>query len=231
MKTIGLIGGMSWESSSVYYRVINETIQARLGGLHSAQSLLYTVDFDPIARMQQQGRWQEAGAILANAAQCLERGGAEFIILCTNTMHTVADTITAHVRIPLLHIAEPTAQAIQHCGFSRVGLLGTRFTMEQDFYIKYLQNIYNLDVIVPNEADRTVVHEIIYNELCRGTIRPESKQQYLDIIERMITIGAQAIILGCTEIGLLIEDNDSSVPFFDTTILHAVAAVDYALVE
>jgi len=231
MKTIGLLGGMSWESSSVYYRIINETIQARLGGLHSAQSLLYTVDFDPIVRLQQAGRWQEAGAMLAHAAQCLERGGAEFIVLCTNTMHAVADTITAQVGIPLLHIADPTAQAIQQRGFTTVGLLGTRFTMEQDFYIGHLQNMYGVQVIVPNEADRAVVHQIIYDELCLGVVRSESKQQYLHVIGRMIEAGAQAIILGCTEIGLLIQDNDSSVPFFDTTVLHAVAAVEYALAE
>lgn len=231
MKTIGLIGGMSWESSLEYYRLINQAVKARLGGLHSAQSLMYSVDFAQIEAFQQQGRWAEAAALLAEAAQRLERGGAACVVLCTNTMHKVADMIQAQITIPLLHIADPTATAVRHTGITTVGLLGTRFTMEHDFYKGRLEQNYGLKVIVPAAADRETIHRIIYTELCLGEIKASSKQLYIAAIQRLIAAGAQGIILGCTEIGLLIQSGDSQVPLFDTTRLHALAAVDYVLDE
>ncbi len=229
MKTIGLIGGMSWESSIEYYRLINEGVKARCGGLHSAQSLMYSVDFAEIAALQHEGRWQEAAAILAEAAQRLERGGADFVVLCTNTMHKVADAVANAVRLPFLHIAQPTAQAIQNRGFKTVGLLATQFTMEQEFYKGLLTEQYGLHVLVPPSDDRAIVHRIIYDELCLGVIKPESKAEYVRIMSQLGQAGAEAIILGCTEIELLIKDEDSELPLFDTTKLHAKAAVDYAL--
>ena len=229
MKTIGLIGGMSWESSIAYYRIINEAAKARLGGLHSAQSLMYSVDFAEIENLQQQAKWHEAAQALSAAAQRLERGGADFIVLCTNTMHKVAGAIEAAVRIPLLHIADATAQATKAAGLRRVGLLGTRFTMEEEFYIRRLTEQHGLTVRVPDGPARATVHRIIYEELVRGKTEPASRGQYLAIIEELVQAGAEAVILGCTEIGLLVRPEDCRVPLFDTTRLHAVAAFEYAL--
>ncbi len=229
MRTLGLIGGMSWESTIPYYRIINETIKHELGGLHSARLVLYSVDFHEVERLQQAGDWAQAGALLADAAQRLARAGAQGLVLCTNTMHKVSASIEA-VGLPLLHIADPTAQAIKAAGLSRVGLLGTRFTMEQDFYRARLQDAHGLHVLTPEPADRDVVHRVIYDELCLGSIRAESRDAYLAIIHRLVAAGAQAIILGCTEISLLIEPQHvPDVPLFDTTQLHAVHAARWAL--
>jgi aspartate racemase len=227
--TIGLIGGMSWESSAEYYRIINREMNRRLGGVHSAQCLMYSVDFEGIKRLQHEGDWERLAEAMKEAAVRLERGGADFIVLCTNTMHRVADAIAASVSISTLHIADPTADKIKAAGFQRIGLLGTAFTMEQDFYKGRLQQRHGLEVIVPDENDRRIVHEIIYKELVLGQIRPESRQAYRAIIACLIERGAQAVILGCTEIMLLVSDEDSAVPLFDTTTIHALAAVDWAL--
>jgi len=229
MRTIGLIGGMSWESSAEYYRIINQETNRRLGGVHSARCLMYSVDFEGIKRLQHEGDWERLAAAMKEAALRLERGGADFIVLCTNTMHRVADAVSSAVNIPLLHIADPTADRIKAAGFSRIGLLGTAFTMEQDFYKGRLAQQHGLEVIVPDEDDRRIVHEIIYRELVLGQIKPESRQAYREIIARLIERGAQAVILGCTEIMLLVSDEDSAVPLFDTTTIHALAAVDRAL--
>ena len=231
MKTIGLIGGMSWESSVEYYRLINEATRARLGGLHSAKSLMISVDFAEIEALQHQGRWEEAAVILATAAQNLERGGADFIVLCTNTMHKVADRIQTAVSIPFLHIADGTAEKIQACGLKKIGLLGTRFTVEEEFYKGRLRDKYGFEVIIPPAIEREIVHRVIYDELCLGLIRAESKAHYMDIMEGLVTAGAEGIILGCTEIGLLIQQQDSRVLLFDTTRIHAETAVEYALNE
>jgi len=229
MKTIGLIGGMSWESSAEYYRIINQEANRRLGGVHSAQCLMWSVDFEEIKRLQHEGDWERLSDAMKDAARRVERGGVDFIVLCTNTMHRVADAIASAVGIPLLHIADPTAERIKAAGFRRVGLLGTAFTMEQDFYKGRLQQRHGLDVIVPDEDDRRIVHEIIYRELVLGQVRPESRQAYREIIARLVERGAEAVILGCTEIMLLVTDEDSPVPLFDTTTIHAIAAVDWAL--
>jgi len=229
--TIGLIGGMSWESSAEYYRIINREMNRRLGGVHSAQCLMYSLDFEEIKRLQHEGDWDRLATEMKAAAVRLERGGADFIVLCTNTMHRLADAISASVSIPLLHIADPTAGRIKAAGLERIGLLGTAFTMEQDFYKGRLHEHHGLEVIVPDEDDRRIVHEIIYKELVLGQIRPESRQAYRAIIARLIESGAQAVILGCTEIMLLVSDEDSAVPLFDTTTIHALAAVDWALSE
>jgi len=229
MKTIGLLGGMSWESTVEYYRLINEEVKARLGGLHSARSLLLSVDFAEIEELQHTGQWEQAGQVLAAEAQRLEQGGADFIVLCTNTMHKVAGVIQAGISIPLLHIADPTAEAIRAQGFKRVGLLGTRFTMEHDFYAGRLTQKYGLEVLTPDAANREVVHRVIYDELCLGAIKPESKAQYLAIMGGLAARGAEGIIAGCTEIGLLVQAVDCPAPLFDTTRLHAQAAVDWAL--
>lgn len=229
MKTIGLIGGMSWESTMPYYRLINEGIKQRLGGLHSARIILYSVDFHDIEALQRDGRWGEAGALLAEAAQSLQAAGAHFLVLCTNTMHKVAPAIEAAVTIPLLHIADPTAVAVKQSGLRTVGLLGTRFTMEQDFYRGRLEARHGLKVVIPDAADRDTVHRVIYDELCLGVTRDVSRAAYRDIIGRLVAQGAQGIILGCTEIGLLVGPADSSVPIFDTTALHAEDAVAMAL--
>lgn len=231
MRTIGLLGGMSWESSSEYYRLINQHIQQRLGGLHSAQCVMFSVDFAQVEELQQRGAWEEAGVVLADAAQRLERAGADIVVLCTNTMHKVASAIESAVAIPLLHIADPTAQAITHQGIQVVGLLGTRFTMEQEFYKGRLVAQHGLEVLVPRADERAIVHRIIYEELCLGRIVPESRQAYRAIMADLVEAGAQAIILGCTEIGLLVQEHDTTVPVFDTTKLHAEAAVDFALGE
>jgi len=229
MKTIGLIGGMSWESSAGYYRLVNEGVKGRLGGLHSARLVLYSVDFHAIERLQQAGDWEAAGVVLADAAGALERAGADLLVLCTNTMHKVAGAIEAAVAVPLLHIADPTGAAIRRAGFGRVGLLGTRFTMEQAFYRERLRDIHGLDVLVPDDASREVVHRVIYEELCLGMIRDASREAYRGIMREMVARGAQAIVLGCTEISLLVGPADASVPLFDTTALHADAAVEAAL--
>ena len=231
MKTIGLIGGMSWESSIEYYRIINETAKEKLGGLHSAKSLMVTVDFADIEKLQHEGRWDEAGQILVKCAQDLERGGADFIVLCTNTMHKLADQIIANVNIPFLHIADATAEKIVAAGIKRIGLLGTRFTMEHDFYKGRLIENFGLDVLVPNEADREIVHRVIYDELVQGKIVDISRNKYKRIMESLIEQGAEGIILGCTEIELLIKDNDSNKPLFPTTKIHAIAAVERAFKE
>ena len=229
MKTIGLIGGMSWESSIEYYRIINEATKEKLGGLHSAKSIMVSVDFAEIEILQHQGKWTEAAQMLVEAAKNLEKGGADFIVLCTNTMHKVADEIQASVKIPLLHIADATAQRVKDAGIQKIGLLGTRFTMEEEFYKGRLSQKYGLDVSVPDAQEREIVHRVIYDELVIGKIGQHSKEQYIDIIEQMVKHGAEGIILGCTEIGLLVHDQDSPVPLFDTTRIHAEAAVEYAL--
>ena len=228
MKLIGLIGGMSWESTALYYRIINEQVKQQLGGLHSARSLMYSVDFNEIEKLQAAGEWQQAGEILAEAAVSLEKGGADFIVLCTNTMHKVAQQITDAVSIPLLHIADATAQRIRQAGVKKVGLLATAFTMEQEFY-KGRLNQSEIEVLVPDAAGRKVVHDIIYQELCLGVIRDESRAQYRKIIAELVEQGAEAIILGCTEITLLVKAEDASVPLFDTTLIHAEDAVKLAL--
>ena len=229
MRTIGLIGGMSWESSALYYRWINEGVRDRLGGLHSARIVLVSVDFAEIERLQHAGQWDEAGALLSKAARSVERGGADLLLLCTNTMHRVADEIAAAVRIPMLHIADATAAAIRAQGIGRVGLLGTSFTMEQAFYRGRLTDRQGLDVLVPDEDERRVVHDVIYDELCLGQIRPESRDAYRQVMARLAGRGAEAIILGCTEITLLVGPEDATVPLFDTTMIHARAAVTAAL--
>jgi aspartate racemase len=223
MQTIGLIGGMSWESTLPYYRLINETVRDALGGLHSAKLLLHSVDFHEIEILQHAGDWDAAGEAMAAAARSLQAGGADFIVLCTNTMHKVADAITAATPLPLLHIADGTADALAAAGITRVGLLGTRFTMEQDFYRKRLE-ARGFEVIVPEAGDRDDVHRIIYDELCQGAVRDDSRDTYRRIIAALADAGAEGIILGCTEISLLVDQRDASVPLFDTTALHARAA-------
>ena len=229
VKTIGLIGGMSWESTVPYYRQINETIKRRLGGLHSAKLILYSVDFHDIERLQHAGDWVAAGSMLADAARSLEAAGSDFLVLCTNTMHKVAADIEAAVAIPLFHIADPTAADIKKDGRSVVGLLGTRFTMEQSFYRDRLSQRHGLQVIVPAPEDRATVHRVIYEELCLGTVSPKSRDDYRRIMASLESKGAQAIILGCTEISLLVSQQDSSVPLYDTTAIHARAAAEEAL--
>ena len=231
MKTIGLLGGMSWESSIEYYRIINETVKAKLGGLHSAKSIMISVDFAEVEVLQHQGRWGEAAAMLIDAGKQLERGGAELVVLCTNTMHKVADDIQANIKVPFLHIADATARRVIEAGIERIGLLGTRFTMEEEFYKGRLAQNYGLRVSVPNTLEREIVHRVIYEELVLGRIEQRSKAQYISIMDRMVREGAQGIILGCTEIGLLIHQEDSQVPLFDTTRIHAEAAVEFALME
>ena len=229
MKTIGLIGGMSWESSIEYYRIINETVGEKLGGLHSAECIMYSVDFAEVEPLQHQDRWAEATEAMIEAARHIERGGADFVVLCTNTMHKTADELQEHIQIPLLHIADATARAIQVQGLGKVGLLGTRFTMEDDFYKGRLTDKHSLDVVVPTEEQRQIVHRVIYDELCLGRIEQSSKDEYLAIMADLVRRGAEGIILGCTEIGLLVGAGDCPVPVFDTTHIHAVAAVEYAL--
>ena len=231
MRTIGLIGGLSWESSAEYYRIINQEAQRRLGGLHSAECLLYSFDFGEIEALQAAGDWTAAAARMADAAERLARGGAGCIVICSNTMHRMAPEIEAAVDLPLIHIADATARPIVDAGYQRVGLLGTRFTMEQDFYKGRMVGRFGLDVLIPQAAGRDAVHRIIYEELVRGEIRAESRREYQAVIEALKRAGAQAVILGCTEIGLLIKPEASALPSFDTTALHALAAVDWALSE
>jgi aspartate racemase len=231
VKTIGLIGGMSWESSTEYYRLINEGVREKLGGFHSARSVMYSVDFAEIELFQRQGRWQEAAQILIAAARGVEKGGADFIVICTNTMHKMADEVEIGVQIPLLHIADATAERVKARGLGKIGLLGTKFTMEENFYRGRLEQKHGLKVIVPGAKDREIVHRIIYGELVVGRIRPASKEQYQRVITGLAEQGAEGIILGCTEIGLLVKETDSRVSLFDTTRIHAEAAVEFALKE
>ncbi|ANU18443.1 aspartate racemase [Planococcus maritimus] len=228
MKTIGLIGGMSWESSTEYYRMLNEQVKQRLGGLHSAECLMYSVDFEEIERFQSQGKWDEAGERLANIARSLEKGGAELIVLCTNTMHKVISSIEEAVSVPVLHIADVTAKEIRANHLHTVGLLGTKYTMEQEFYKERIQGS-GIEVLIPEAAERDIINEIIFNELCLGEINDSSKVKYRQVIQNLIDRGAQGIILGCTEIGLLIQDEDADVPLFDTAKIHVEAAVRQAL--
>jgi len=226
MKVAGLLGGMSWESTIPYYRRINQAVRERLGGLHSAPLVLYSVDFEPIEVLQREGRWEEAGATLARAAVALERAGAEFLVLCTNTMHKVAPAIEAAAGIPLLHIADATATAVRRAGVGAVGLLGTRFTMEQEFYVGRLRERHGLEVLVPGPADRAEVHRVIYEELCMGEVRDASRAAYEAVIGQLVDRGAEGIILGCTEIAMLVAPGRVAVPVFDTTEIHARAAAE-----
>ncbi|PEC51120.1 aspartate racemase [Bacillus sp. AFS077874] len=229
MKTIGLIGGMSWESSLLYYQIMNERVNEKLGGHHSAKSLLYSVDFQEIKTLQFEDRWEELTKIMIEIAKKLETSGADCLVICTNTMHKMAKEVEESVKIPLLHIADATAKDIVNNGIKKVALLGTAFTMEHDFYKGRLIEQFGLDVIVPNEAERKRIHTIIYEELCLGIIKEESKQVYLNIIDHLIEHGAEAVILGCTEITMLISQENCRIPFFDTTRIHAESAVDFAL--
>ncbi|TAL85362.1 MAG: aspartate/glutamate racemase family protein [Rhodanobacter sp.] len=228
MKTIGLIGGMSWESTLLYYRLINQAVKHRLGGLHSARLLLHSVDFADIEPLQRAGDWDAAGAQLSMAAQGLERAGADVLLICANTMHKVAPAIEAAVTIPLLHVVDATAHVVRQAGFGKVGLLGTRFTMEQGFYVERLQQ-QGLDVLLPDADDRAMIHRVIYEELCQGRLLDSSRDDYRRVMAALVDRGAQAIVLGCTEIPLLVEDRDAAVPLFDTTRVHAEAAVAWAL--
>jgi aspartate racemase len=229
MKTIGMIGGMSWESSIEYYRIINEAVREKLGGLHSAKSIMYSVEFAEIEALQHQNRWDELAKIMIEAARSLERGGADFVIICTNTMHKLYDDVQKNIQIPMLNIAEETAEKIKTEGIKKIALLGTRFTMAEDFYKGRLVDKYDLEVIIPSAAQMEIVHRVIYDELCAGIINSDSKQKYADIIQCLVAKGAEGVILGCTEIGLLVKPQDSPVPLFDTTEIHARAAVNYAL--
>ncbi len=231
MKVIGLIGGMSWNSSLEYYRLINEMVSRKLGGLHSARVVLYSLDFEEIERAQQESRWEDAAGILAKAAIALEQAGADFLLICTNTMHKVADAVGKTTGLPILHIVDATGSAIREQGLRNVGLLGTRFVMEEQFYRDRLKKRFDIDLVVPAEDEQATVHRIIYDELCRGKIRDSSRQSCLDIIEKLIERGAEGIVLGCTELPLLIRPGDVQVPVFDTMRLHAEAAVELALSE
>jgi aspartate racemase len=229
MKLIGIIGGMSWESSALYYRLINESVARRLGGLHSARLVLYSVDFEPIEQMQATGDWERAGNVLAEAAASLERAGADLIVLATNTMHKVSDSIERSVSIPLLHIADATGEAITAKAVDTVGLLGTRYTMEQDFYKDRLETRFGLEVLIPGPEDRAFVDDVVYKELVLGKVDSRSKRRYLEVIARLASHGARGVILGCTEIGMLVGEGDVPLPVFDSTRLHAEAAVDAAI--
>ncbi|HKL51086.1 MAG TPA: aspartate/glutamate racemase family protein [Wenzhouxiangellaceae bacterium] len=231
MKTIGLIGGMSWESTVPYYRRINQRVAERLGGLHSARIIMHSVDFFEIERLQAAGDWDRAGDLLAAIARSLELAGADILVLCTNTMHVVADRIREAAGIPFLHIADATAEAVATAGMTSVGLLGTRFTMERDFYRGRLAKKHGIRVLVPSEPDREIVHRVIFDELCRGDFRRESRAEYVRIIDDLAANGAEAAILGCTEIGLLVRPEDVSVRLFDTAVIHAEAAARFALAE
>ena len=228
MKTIGLLGGMSWQSTLGYYRKINEGIKNKLGGLHSAKIAMYSVDFEPIEKLQNDGDWEGTAKILSDAAKNVQAAGADFLLICTNTMHKVAPEIEAATEIPLLHIADATAEILVKEDIKSVGLLGTAFTMEQDFYKGRLTNNYGIKVLVPNEEDRGVIHKVIYQELCMGKIESNSKVEYLRIIDALAAQGAEAVILGCTEIGMLVNQTDTNVSLLDTTVIHAEKAVEYA---
>ena len=229
MKTIGLIGGMSWESSLEYYRIINETIKLKLGGLHSAKCLMYSVDFEEIKELQHQDKWEELTDIMVTSAERLKSGGADFIVICTNTMHKMASDIENRVGIEVLHIAEATGEEIIGKRIKKVGLLGTKFTMEQDFYKKVLKEKFNIEVLIPEENEREIIHNVIYNELCNGIINEASKEKFKKIIDNLALKGAEGVVLGCTEIPLLIKQEDVNIPVFDTTTIHAIAAVEFSL--
>ncbi len=231
IKIIGLLGGMSWESTEAYYREINSLVKARLGGLHSARIVLHSVDFDPIEKLQQQGNWDGAARILAEAARGIESAGAGCLLICTNTMHKVAGQVASAISIPLLHIADATAQHLMQANIRRVGLLGTSFTMEQAFYKGRLAKTFGLDVLIPVESDRQLVHNVIFQELCLGVTKPSSKKAFLRIVEDLVKAGAEGVILGCTEIGLLIDRTDTDAALFDTMKIHAAKAVEWALGE
>lgn len=229
MKTIGMLGGMSWESTATYYREINDGIKQNLGGLHSAKICLYSVDFDEIEKLQHTDDWDTAAMVLADGARKIEAGGADFLIICTNTMHRVASEIEQAISIPLLHIADATALKLKDDNITRVGLLGTRFTMEHNFYKSRITELFGIEVLVPEPDERTLLHTVIYDELCLGKIENTSRQQCLEIISRLFARGAQAVILGCTEIALLISQDHTNIPLYDTTVIHANQAVSYAL--
>jgi len=220
---------MSWESSAEYYRIINQTVSAKIGGLHSAKSIMYSLDFEEIEVLQRQRRWREATELMIAAARNVENGGAHVVLICTNTMHKMADDVQKHIGIPLLHIADPTAEKIKNQGIKKIGLLGTKFTMEEDFYKGRLAKKHGLEVLIPEEADRDTVHRVIYDELCLGKINHSSKEQFMKIMDNLVKDGAEGIILGCTEISLLVGEEDCRVSLFDTTKIHAVAGVEYAL--
>ena len=229
MKTIGLLGGMSWESTLGYYKTINEGIKNILGGLHSAKIAMYSVDFEPIEQLQHAGDWEGTAKILTEAAKNIQAAGADFLLICSNTMHKIAPNVEASIEIPLLHIADATAEILVKEGIKTVGLLGTAFTMEQDFYKGRLANNYGLNVLVPNKEDRGIVHKVIYEELCLGIVKSGSKAEYLRIIDLLAAKGAEAVILGCTEIGMLVNQSDTNVKLLDTTTIHAEKAVEYAM--
>jgi len=229
MKTIGLLGGMSWESTALYYRLLNEGINHRLGRLHSAKIVLVSVDFEPIEILQREGDWEQAGILLAEAGKEIEAGGADFLLICTNTMHKVASAVQQAISIPLLHLADATAEKIRSKNIQTVGLLGTKFTMEEDFYKGRLTDKYGLQVIVPEAKERQSVHRIIFEELCHGRIEKDSKEEYLRIIKKLRADGAEAVIAGCTEIGMLVNQSHTDVPIFDTTVIHVEKAIEYAL--
>jgi aspartate racemase len=229
MKTIGMIGGMSWESSLEYYRIVNEAIKEKLGGFHSAKCILYSMDFEEVEKLQHMGDWDELTRLMMDAAQRLESAGADFVIICTNTMHKMADEVQGAIRIPVLHIVDVTAEAIKGNGQTRVGLLGTKFTMEQDFYKGRLRDTHGLEVLIPRADERQVVHDILYSELCLGEVKELSKDKFKNVIQNLVDRGAQGVILGCTEIPLIVSQDDYEIPVYDTTTLHAQAAVDLAL--
>ena len=228
LKIIGLIGGMSWESTATYYKIINETVKEKLGGLHSAKCILYSVDFQEIEECQANGNWEKSGEILGEAANNLEKAGADFIVICTNTMHKVVNQIKEKISIPILHIAEMTAEKILEKGLKNIALLGTKYTMEQDFYKSKLIE-KGINVIIPDKNDIEIINEVIYDELCLGTINSDSKKKFLEIVDKLRNKGAEGIILGCTEIGLLIKNEDTDVPLFDTAIIHAEQAAIYSI--
>ncbi|WCF10954.1 aspartate/glutamate racemase family protein [Paenibacillus thiaminolyticus] len=228
MKTIGLIGGMSWESTVEYYRIINEEVKNRLGGLHSAKCLIFSIDFEEIERYQAEEKWEQAGTLLGEVAHSLEIAGADFIVICTNTMHKVLEHIEEKIDIPILHIADATANQIHNSNIGTIGLLGTKYTMEQEFYKSRLES-NGIKVLIPDPAEREMVHKVIYEELCVGNIRQSSREYYKQVIKRLVEDGAEGIVLGCTEIGLLVKAEDSEVPLFDTTVIHAVESVNIAL--
>jgi aspartate racemase len=231
VKTIGLLGGMSWESTALYYRVLNEGIKARLGGHHSAQIVMASLDFEPIKSLQFAGRWDEAAAVLADGARRVEAAGADFLLICTNTMHKVANAVADAIRIPLVHLADATAEEIKAQGLTRIGLLGTQFTMAEDFYKGRLAERHGIEVLTPSPADQQIVHRVIYEELCQGVVRDESRREFLRIIDELEARGAQGVIEGCTEIVMLVQQAHTAVPLFDTTAIHASKAVDLALAD
>lgn len=229
MKTIGMIGGMSWESSLEYYRIVNQAVKEKLGGFHSAQCILYSLDFDDVEKLQHQGDWESLTRLMIEAAQRVKKAGADFLVICTNTMHKMADEVQKAIQIPLLHIADVAAGAVKANGQSRVGLLGTKFTMEQDFYKGRLKEIHGIDILIPEDKERQLIHDILYNELCLGEIKELSREKFQSIIQNLVKHGAQGVILGCTEIPLIVSQEDYEIPLYDTTALHAKAAVDFAL--